>query len=413
MNRMRWILWGVVSGWLLMVVSAPQVLAGKKDPVELIQVQTEIPEESLLDVGIQLFDPGLPEDPVALGELTEKGIFVDVRKSEARYIPINLMRTLQSSGFWGAVRLVPAASPTDLMVSGTILKSNGKDLKLKIQSVDAMGETWLDERYEREADLNSYMEGKFGMQDPYQSLYNEIANDLLKKLRKKKSDYLQEVRTVSQLRFAVDLAPTAFEDYLKVDNKGRYELEKLPAREDPMMERLASIRERDHMFIDTLNEHYADFYDRMDEPYDHWRAYSYEEQVALDELRKAARWEKILGAAAIIGGIVASGKGGRSGRTAGEVAVIGGIAAIQDGFEKSEESKMHAEALHELAASLDSDVAPLLVDVEGEVIRLTGSVETQYATWRELLRQIFASETGLPVDPNAQPPRESVGPGKH
>jgi hypothetical protein len=413
MNRIRWILWGTVSSWLLLVAWAPQAWAGKKDPVELIQAQAEIPEESLIDVGIQLFNPGLPEDPLALGELSDKGIFIDVRKSEARYIPINLMRTLQSSGFWGAVRLVPAASSTDLMVSGTILKSNGKELKLKILAVDAMGKTWLDERYKREADLSAYMEGKFGLQDPYQSLYNQIANDLLKELRKKKSDYLREVHMISELRFARDLAPTAFGDYLKVDKKGRYEIEKLPAIEDPMMARLAGIRERDYMFIDTLNEHYADFYDRMDEPYDHWRAYSYEEQVALDKLRKAARLEKILGAAAIIGGIVASGKGGRSGRTAGEVAVIGGIAALQDGFAKSEESKMHAEALRELAASLDSDVAPLLVDVEGEVMRLTGSVETQYATWRQLLREIFASETGLPVDPNTQTPRDLVGPVKH
>ena len=50
---------------------------------------------------------------------------------------------------------------------------------------------------------------------------------------------------------------------------------------------------------------------------------------------------------------------------------------------------------------MDSEVTPLLIDVEGEVMRLSGSVETQYATWRNLLRQIFASETGLPVDPNS------------
>jgi hypothetical protein len=32
---------------------------------------------------------------------------------------------------------------------------------------------------------------------------------------------------------------------------------------------------------------------------------------------------------------------------------------------------------------------------------LSGSVEAQYAEWRTLLRQIFESETGMPVDPNA------------
>ena len=64
---------------------------------------------------------------------------------------------------------------------------------------------------------------------------------------------------------------------------------------------------------------------------------------------------------------------------------------------------MHRQALNELAESFDSEASELLVDVEGEVIRLKGSVETQYGTWRQMLRQIFATEMGLPVDPNEPP----------
>jgi hypothetical protein len=77
--------------------------------------------------------------------------------------------------------------------------------------------------------------------------------------------------------------------------------------------------------------------------------------------------------------------------------------------QKSEESKMHLESLRELSASLDADVAPLLIDVEGDVMRLTGSVETQYETWRSLLRTIFATETGLPLDPNLEKPMAESG----
>jgi hypothetical protein len=71
-----------------------------------------------------------------------------------------------------------------------------------------------------------------------------------------------------------------------------------------------------------------------------------------------------------------------------------------DGFDKSAQAKMNREALKELAASFDSEVEELLVDVEGEVHRLKGSVETQYASWRQLLRDIFAAETGIAIDPN-------------
>jgi hypothetical protein len=408
---MRWVIGGFAIVGLVAGFWTPLAWAKDDEPIEAIQAQTEIPEAELLDVGIQVFNPGLPEDQETLIELEGKeGVFADVRKSEARYIPISLKRTLQSTGFWGAVRLVPRETCTDVVVTGTILKSNGKKLELQVLAVDSLGKTWLKEKYKREADIVAYAT-ESAQQDPYQSLYNHIANDLLKVRRKRKDDYIERVRMVSQLRFARDLAPAAFGEYLDVDGKGRYDIERLPAAGDPMMARVERIRERDYMFIDTLNEYYADFYVRMDEPYDDWRAYSYEEQVALDKLRKQSRLQKILGAAAIIGGIYSSTKG-RSGRAAGEVAILGGMATIQDAMEKSEESKMHLQALQELGASLDSEMTPLLIDVEGEVMRLTGSVETQYATWRNLLRDIFATEMGLPVDPNAEVGQAQQDPNK-
>jgi hypothetical protein len=44
---------------------------------------------------------------------------------------------------------------------------------------------------------------------------------------------------------------------------------------------------------------------------------------------------------------------------------------------------------------------PLLVDVEGQTLRLEGSAETQYAEWRRLLSEIFVTETGLPPERSA------------
>ena len=375
--------------------------AGKKDPVELIQAGTEIPEEELLDVGIRVFDPGLPEDEDALVALEEKGIYPEIRRSEARYIPFQLMQTLQSTGFWGAVRVVPAANAVDVTVSGTILKSHGKNLEVEIEVVDSRGKRWLKKGYKREARLSAYTKkpGIVEHPDPYQYLYNEIANDILEKRRKLDQEDLQEVRLLSQLKFAVDVAPTPFEDYLKVSN-GRYSIRKLPAQNDPMMARVNDIRERDFMFIDTLNEFYANFYLQMDQPYDDWRAYSYDEEVQLARMKKEALIKMIAGFGAMAAG-VATRRGG--------VTVIGGMVAAS-GMSQKEEAKMNLEEIKQAAASLDAEVAPLLVDVEGEVTRLTGSFETQYATWRNLLRKIFATETGLPIDPNSETPLAEPGP---
>ena len=133
-----------------------------------------------------------------------------------------------------------------------------------------------------------------------------------------------------------------------------------------------------------------------------WRAFSYEEQVALAELRRAARWRKIVGALAIFGAVVADADSAVE-RAARDAAMIGGAAAIQSGMAKSKEAKMHVEALRELGASFDAEVAPLVVEVEGQTLRLSGSAETQYENWRKLLREIYATETGLPLDPNTQP----------
>jgi hypothetical protein len=153
------------------------------------------------------------------------------------------------------------------------------------------------------------------------------------------------------------------------------------------------------MFVDTLNEYYAEFYLRMSEPYDSWRAYSYEEQIALREIRRKARTQKILAGLMILGAAVAD-TSSSVGRAARDAAVIGGAITLQSGIEKGKEAKIHKEALKELAASFDAEIEPLLVEVEGQTLRLEGSVETQYAEWRRLLAEIFAAETGLPVSPD-------------
>ncbi|HSF19112.1 MAG TPA: hypothetical protein VLK65_26535 [Vicinamibacteria bacterium] len=388
------------ASMFLVLLTAPAVLAAGDDPVQLTQANIEIPESRLLDVGIHVFDPGLPEDEYERYLLEEKGVFEDVRKSEARYIPIVLKRTLESSGFWGAVRLVPATNVVDLHVRGSILKSTGKDLELEILVTDARGESWMRKKYDREADPLAYVKESDG-REPFQSLYNQIANDVAKLLEKLDPEELVEIRRVSELQFAHDLAPDAYAEYLTL-HKGRFASARLPSQQDPMMERIGAIRERDYMFIDTLNEYYADLFAKMEEPYDSWRSFSYEEQMAFDALNRKAKWEKILGIAAMVGGAVASTtSNSRGAREAGQIAMLGGMVALNDGLQKSQEAKMHREALHELAQSFDTEAAAMLIDVEGEVLRLTGSVESQYGQWRELLRQIFATELGLPVDPNA------------
>ena len=73
------------------------------EKISLERAQIEIPEEALLDIGILLFDPNIPDEDKEL-------IFPEIRKAEARYIPYHLKKTLQDSGFWGGVWVLPEKS---------------------------------------------------------------------------------------------------------------------------------------------------------------------------------------------------------------------------------------------------------------------------------------------------------------
>jgi hypothetical protein len=56
---------------------------------------------------------------------------------------------------------------------------------------------------------------------------------------------------------------------------------------------------------------------------------------------------------------------------------------------------MNKEVIEELGTSFSSEAEPLVIEVDGETLRLSGTAEQQYARWREILRKIHARETGL------------------
>jgi hypothetical protein len=285
-------------------------------------------------------------------------------------------------------------------VSGSIVLSTGRALVVDLRVIDSTGRVWRDRRYKELADEFAYDPDALEQLDPLQNLYNRIANDMLESRQKLEADELHSLRDVSQLRFAVDLAPAAYGDYLGQSKRGRYRIERLPAEADPMIERIARIRERDYLFVDTLNEHYADFYDRMASPYGEWRRISYDEEMDLRAIRKEARIQMIMGGLLLAGAVVSDGSS-TAARVARDAAAVGGAFVLKDGIDKRKQAKIHVDALNELAASFESEVAPLLIEVEGQTLRLEGSAETQYAEWRRLLAEILATEAALPVDPDA------------
>jgi len=364
----------------------------KTTKIPAIQTPTAaIPNEQLLDVSIAIFDPGL--DIESDGDIP---VFPEVRQSEARYMPQVLMSAMQDSGAWGAVRVVPSEDQlTDLMISGKILRSDGKNLALEITAVDATNRYWIDHRvYKAEASRYAYSTTTRSTHDAFQAVYNRIANDLLQSYDKLGPATLVRVRQVAEMRFAERFASEAFEDYVIYED-GRYQLQKLPAEGDPMLERVRKIRARDHLYVDTLQTYYEQFGGQMQAPYQEWRKLTYEEAMALEEVRAEAASDLLIGGLSVLAGIYAAAEGNDAvTRTAGNVAIMGGAYMVKSGLDKRNEAAIHVEALEELGASLEAEITPQVIQLDDQTITLTGNVQDQYAQWRALLDDIYESEIG-------------------
>ena len=385
---------GAVSG-----CSSNEVLVAHS--VELVPETATVPEEELLDVSVVVFDSGVPEgeiDHELLEELINDGTFVQIRRTEARYMAVHLRDTLQKSGHWGGVWVTPEESTAaDINVTAEILHSDGNRVRLDVVATDATGRIWLDDEYGMETAAGAYNRQRYPDLDPYQDVFNTISNDLAAVRGELSSTEARNIRSVSQIRFAGELSPEAFGDYVEQGRNGAYELRRLPAGNDPQFERTLRVREREHLFIETLNEHYVDFYQSSQDSYDGWREFAREEAIAIRELQRSANWRTGLGIAGVVASVLygSNSNSGYSQRVLRDSIMYMSMDMIRTGSLRRQEKRLHTASLEELSSSFEEEVKPMVVDIEGTQYRLTGTAAAQYEEWRELLLQLYQSETGL------------------
>ena len=372
--------------------------AQKVGPTTMMKAQEEILENQLFDVGIQVFESEKISEEQAKEEHTSE----EVRKAENHFIPYHMKNTFQQSGYWGAVRVLPTvAESIDVLVKGKILESNGEHLVLQVEVVDATGKRWFTKKYESEATLASYSGNRMGEKDAYQDIYNAISNDMATYRMNLPPDAAKKIRTVSKLKFAEDFAPSAFNGYLAKD-KNIITVNRLPADDDPIMIRLLKIRERENMYVDTLNGYYEEYYSEMWASYENWRKLNYEEVKAIKKIKRDATMRKLAGVLLLAGAIALnSGQSNNTGALQASMILIGGQVIVQ-GFNISKEAEIHSAAIKELSESFGSEMRPIVMELEGNQYELTGSAEEQFKHWRELLQQIYFAETGLDPDVSSE-----------
>ncbi len=368
------------------------------EETELVVAASSVDEAMLLDVGIVEFDARIPED----NRPEKTGIYNDIRRAEAKYIPYHLKTTLQGAGHWGAVRVIPSATAfTDVIISGAIVKSDGEYIELEISVSDAAGRHWFTRSYETQTGLTSYSKRRDRRRDPYQKVFNDFANDLQQHAALIPAKQLQQTRQISELQFFHDMSPTAYHGYLNRDEDGIARVVRLPAENDPSVARMRQIRERDRLVVDTLNEHYANFYYGIAIPYRNWRKNARAATVKYRQEKRSAQMQALVGVVVLAGStqIDTQSSSSRNTRNINRALQYQGISrglnTVFNAIKRNRDAGLHLDAIAELSESFGGEAAPMVVNVEGQERRLTGTAEAQYESWRQLLREIHEAETGF------------------
>ena len=375
------------------------------EETELIVAEAPPEEALLLDIGIIQFADGIPKD----NDPADTGIYEEIRSAETRYLAYHLKATLQGTGYWGAVRVIPSASAyTDIIVSARIAESDGEYVNLDVTVRDASGALWFRRSYETQTGVSSYSVNRDRRSDPYQKVFNDIANDLQAYAAALTAKQVETIRNVSELQFFADMSPEAYGGHLATNEDGIVTVVRLPAENDPSVDRLRQIRERDRLVVDTLNEHYANFYYGIAIPYHSWRKTAREESVNYRQVKRSAALQTLMGAVVLAGSLaVDTDHGGQQTRNVNRslqaIGVQQGFESMMRGFSRRSEASMHLESIKELSESFGAEAAPMVVSVEGQTRRLTGTAAAQYESWRRLLKEIYETETGFvePTEENA------------
>ena len=381
-----WFLLGLMS--LLTSCATTEIVTTTSEPAMVAQVPIE--DALRLDVMILPFDPNLERIEAVESDIP---VSAEVRRAESRYQAYHLKETLEQTGNWGVVRVIP--SPTNfqpLLVQAKILASDGENLRLFVKATDAAGSVWINKEYSDSASKYAYQSVR---EDPFQDIYNQVANDLLKVHQARNASSIINIQNVARLKFAADLSPESVSNYLQTDRRGRVTVTQLPAENDLVMRRVGRLREQENLFVDTMDDYYLNFYRNVKPSYDEWRYATYDEAVRLRQMQKQARNRLLAGAALIAGGVYA---GSQSETWAGDAAaagaVVGGIGAVKSGMDRYKQAEIHEQALAELTQSLGMEIEPNVLQIEGQSIELEGTLDAQYGQWRRILKEIYAADQG-------------------
>jgi hypothetical protein len=321
-----------------------------------------------LNVSVAIFDPGIPADASTHRELQ---VYPKIRDIEALFLPFVLRETLVGTRQWGAVRVVPEPDiAAELLVSGTILRSDGETLVLQIQATDSSGRVWINKTYTGvDTVSNGRIAAKPGMSG-YQPLYDEVAEDLRVARSLIDDKTLSNITEISMLRYAEHLVPSALDGYLSSEPDGTFKILRLPAESDPIFERIERIRDVEYVLTDAVDTKFKELHAEIAPTYDLWRTYRRQfYQYQRDEAMHH--------------------------QTLNSNDAPGSYEAIKRTYDNYKWARLAVQEQDSWAEGFNNEVTPQIDAMASRVARLEGWVDQHYAEWDRMLSELFLLETGL------------------
>ena len=318
------------------------------------------PLPPVLDVNVVIFDVGR--------NAAQDEALMAVKKLESRLLPGLLREALVRSDQWGAVRVVPNASPlAPVNIETTILVSDGRDLMLDVRVSDVTGEQWfelqLGEIQAQEAGADNFA--------ALSNLFFVVSNRMREHWLERSEEQRARLISTADILYARALAPDVFMDYVD-STSPTLTLKRAPATDDPMLGRVRRIKNQEYLFCDAIDEQLGTLLESAGPTYLLWRQAATEQANWLDHYETLA-----------------------ASRTAEQNG--GAFSRMQASYSAYRSYRIQEQALLELAEALEGESEPVVLRVEDAVVTLEGTLEAQYATWRALLQEIFLLEQGAPL----------------
>ena len=307
-----------------------------------------------LNVSIATFDPGVPEDNSLHRDLQ---VFPKIREIESMFLPFVLRQVLVDSGDWGAVRVVPEAdTASELLITGTIVHSDGETLAVQLSAVDARGHEWTNQTYTTQSDFDD--------------LYAGFLDDLQTTRSGFDDRTLRNIVGTSLMRYSAELAPDAFDGYIEMQSDGTVKLLRLPADGDPMLARIQRIRSVEYVMTDAIDQKFRELHEEVDSVYAIWR--KYRRWYTNFKVEEAQRNE-----------------------FSKTDADRGTYEAIKQSYDNYRMDRLAAQEQDKLAVGFNNEMEPIIEKMEERIAEMNGWVEDGYVEWARILDELFEIESGL------------------